>query len=252
MLEKANSGTVTHIEVDGKSRFKYFFLAFGASVKGFNYMRKVIGIDGKFLKGSYKGILLVATTQDDNSKCYSIAWGIVDSENEDSWTWFLTRLKEVIGDTNELVFILDRAQSIKNVISTVFNNAQHGACVWHVAQNVKNKFKCGDIMGSYWKALSTYRVEEFNGYMMKISQRYPRVSEYLENQVGFEYWSRCHFPGLMYNITTTNMVESLNNMLINVREFPSIALLDLNNVTYHVRGGALDGVVDTLNSTCSC
>ncbi|KAL5544315.1 hypothetical protein UlMin_008099 [Ulmus minor] len=28
--------------------------------------------------------------------------------------------------------------------------------------------------------------------------------------------------------------------------------MQLNNVTFHVRGGILDGVVDTLNSTCSC
>ena len=31
-----------------------------------------------------------------------------------------------------------------------------------------------------------------------------------------------------------------------------LVTMQLNNVTYHVRGGALDGVVDTLNSTCSC
>ena len=129
MLEKANLGTVTRIEVDGESRFKYFFLTFGASIRGFNYMRKVIGINETFLKGSHKVVLLVATTQDRNSKCYPIAWSIVDSKNEDSWTWFLTRLKEVIGDTDELVFISDKAKSIKNVVSTVFNNAQHGACV---------------------------------------------------------------------------------------------------------------------------
>ena len=132
-------------------------------------MRKVIGIDKTFLKGPYKGVLLVATTQDSNSKCYLITWGIIDSKNKDSWTWFLTRLKEVSGDTNELVFVSDRAQSIKNVVSTVFNNAQHGACAWHVVQNGKNKFKCGDIMGSYWKEVNSYRIEEFNGYMMEIS-----------------------------------------------------------------------------------
>ena len=149
-------------------------------------MRKIIGIDETFLKGPYKSVLLVATTQDGNSKCYPIAQGIVDFKNEDSRTWFLTRLKEVISDTDELVFVLDRAQSIKNVVSTFFNNAQHGAYAWHVAQNVNNKFKYGDIMGSYWKAVNAYKVEEFNSYMMEISRRYPRVFEYLENQVGFE------------------------------------------------------------------
>ena len=42
-------------------------------------MRKVIRIDETFLKGPYKGVLLVAMAQYDNSKCYPIAWGIVDS-----------------------------------------------------------------------------------------------------------------------------------------------------------------------------
>ena len=64
-------------------------------------------------------------------------------------------------------------------------------------------------------------------YMKEISQRYPIVVEYLKNEVGFEKWSRCHFPGIKYNITTINMVESLNNMLVNARDFPYVALLDV-------------------------
>ena len=92
-------------------------------------MRKGISIDGTFLKGPYKGVLLVATAQDGNNKCYPIAWGIVDSENKDAWTWFLTRLREVIGDTDKLVFVSDRAQSIKTAVSTVYKKVQHSACV---------------------------------------------------------------------------------------------------------------------------
>ncbi|KAL5552409.1 hypothetical protein UlMin_002585 [Ulmus minor] len=66
MLEKLNPGTVTHIEVDGESRFKYLFLAFGVAIRGFCYMRKVVGIDRTFLKGQYWGVLLVAMAQDGN------------------------------------------------------------------------------------------------------------------------------------------------------------------------------------------
>ena len=153
-------------------------------------------------------------------------------------------------------------------------------------------------MGAYWKAVDVYRVEEFQGYMFVISQRYPSVVEYLKNQVGFNKWSRCHFPSLRYNITTTSMVESLNNMLINAREFPYIALLyiiqekmskwwnkrramglsltslltpnrenelrpyftesnnlltiQLNPITFHVKGGRLDSVVNADTLTCTC
>ena len=31
-----------------------------------------------------------------------------------------------------------------------------------------------------------------------------------------------------------------------------LVTMQLNNATYHVRGGALNRVVDTLNSTCNC
>ena len=74
-------------------------------------------------------------------------------------------------------------------------------------------------MGAYQKAMDTYTVEEFGDYMSEISQRYPRMAEYLDHQVGFEKWSRCHFLGVRYNITTTNIVESLNSILVNAREF---------------------------------
>ena len=133
----------------------------------------------------------------------------------------------MIGDTDELVFTSDRAQSIKKSIYIVYERAQHGACAWHVAQNVKSKFRCGDMMGAYWKAVDAYTVEEFDGYMLEISQRYLRVAEYLEREVGFKKWSRCHFPGMRYNITTTNMVESLYSMLLDAREYPYTALINV-------------------------
>ena len=115
------------------------------------------------------------------------------------------------------MLISNRVLSIKKAISIVFEKAHHGVCAWHIAQNIKNKFKCTDIMGLYWSAVNVYRCEDFVGYMTEISHRYPRVAEYLENKVGFEKWSQCHYPGLRYNITTTNMVGSLNSMLVNAR-----------------------------------
>ena len=50
MLEKLNLGTITLIEVDGDSKFKYILLAFGVTIRGFHYMRKVFGIDDTFFK----------------------------------------------------------------------------------------------------------------------------------------------------------------------------------------------------------
>ena len=52
MLEKVNLSTVIRIEFNEESRFKYLFLTFGVVIKDFYFVRKVVGIDDTFLKGT--------------------------------------------------------------------------------------------------------------------------------------------------------------------------------------------------------
>ncbi|KAL5563844.1 hypothetical protein UlMin_033591 [Ulmus minor] len=85
MLKVRNPGTVTHIEVDENKKFKFLFVAHGVAIRGFLVMRKVIELDGTFLKSTCKGTLLIATCQDGYFHCYPIAWGVVDIERDESW-----------------------------------------------------------------------------------------------------------------------------------------------------------------------
>ena len=78
-------------------------------------------------------------------------------------------------------------------------------------------------MGSYCNAMNAYKIEDFRGYMIEISQRCLRVADYLKNEVGFQNL----VVTFQVTGTTTNMVESLNSMLVTTREFPFIALLDV-------------------------
>lgn len=115
-LAVANPGTLVAIETtpaeEDLKRFKYLFLAFGASAKGYSYMRKVIVVDGTHLKGKYNGCLLTASAQDANYQIFPIAFAIVDGENDNSWSWFFQKLKDVVSDGYDLVFVSDRHQSI--------------------------------------------------------------------------------------------------------------------------------------------
>ena len=62
-------------------------------------MRPVIAVDGIHLKGLYRGTMFVATCLDGNNQLYPLAIGVMDSENNDTWEWFMTKLHGVIGDT---------------------------------------------------------------------------------------------------------------------------------------------------------
>ncbi|XP_022897696.1 uncharacterized protein LOC111411393 [Olea europaea var. sylvestris] len=121
VLGESNPRTVNYIEVDACNMFYYFFRTFGASIRGnMHYLRPVIYVDSSHLKGPYKGTLLLATDQDANKQIYPLAWEIVDVETNRSWTWFLSNLKELMEDSDELVFVFDREKVFLMPLLTYF------------------------------------------------------------------------------------------------------------------------------------
>lgn len=53
--------------------------------------------------------------------------------------------------------------------------------------------------------------------------------------IGFEHWARAHFVGIMYNLMTSNITESLNAALGESSGFPIVPLMD------YIRGSLWDG-----------
>jgi hypothetical protein len=101
-LRHTNPGSCVMIKVekpnpDLPAKFHRLYMSIAAMKKWFlEGCRPVISLDGCFLKGSYKGILLVAVSRDANNM-YPIAIAVVESETKDSWTWFLECLVSDLG-----------------------------------------------------------------------------------------------------------------------------------------------------------
>ena len=70
----------------------------------------MIGVDGCFLKGPYKGVLLVALGLDGNNGYYPTAYAVVQQEDKAGWLYFLRALKRCFEDvdTSKFTFISDR------------------------------------------------------------------------------------------------------------------------------------------------
>ncbi|XP_073133702.1 uncharacterized protein [Henckelia pumila] len=227
MVEKVNVGSFTDLEVDEEKRFKYMFLAYGACITGYKFMRKVVCIDGTFLKGKYDGVLLVATAQDGNHHQFPIAWGVVDKESSESWSCFLSRLKIIVEDDDELVIISDRHQGIINVVASLYNRAHHVFCMWHMSQNIKGKSnKKNGAAELFIRVAKAYKESDFDSLYTELRERFPEVAKYLKDNTSPKRWSRAKQTGNRYSIMTTNGVESINGRLREERELPITALLE--------------------------
>ncbi|XP_074348493.1 uncharacterized protein LOC141687171 [Apium graveolens] len=84
-IMKTNPGTIAEIDVvphseeRGTSVCKRIFWCLNSMMDGWQH-RPVISIDGTFLKGRYRGKLLIAMGVDSNNHPFPIYYGLVDEE----------------------------------------------------------------------------------------------------------------------------------------------------------------------------
>ncbi|XP_062099990.1 uncharacterized protein LOC133805857 [Humulus lupulus] len=227
MLKVSNPGTITHLVTDNTDHFKYMYLAFANSIKGWKHCRPVIVIDGTYLKTSFGGTLFTASTMDANNNIFPLAFGIGDSENDSSWLWFFTKLKETYGEREGMAIISDRHKSIENAIDDVYPKAFHGACIFHLLNNIKVNFGVHgeDLNLNFVKAAKAYMVQSFEHYMHEIDKIDTRIRPYLQ-KIGYSTWSRCHAPTRRYTMMTSNIAESINAALKAARTLPITTMME--------------------------
>ncbi|XP_023754736.2 uncharacterized protein LOC111903179 [Lactuca sativa] len=110
-----------------------------AAVSGY---RRVIGLDGSFLKGQVKGEILTAIGGDADNHVYPIACAVVNVENKDNWTWFIDNLVADLdlGAGNGLVVISDQHKGLLQAVADLFPNVEHIQCARHIFANFRKKF----------------------------------------------------------------------------------------------------------------
>ncbi|XP_049369574.1 uncharacterized protein LOC125834472 [Solanum verrucosum] len=100
MLEVANPGNKTTLSLDENGRFKYFFVSYVAWITGFQEMRKIIVVNGTFLRSKYEGVLLSAVTQDVENHIFPMALCVVDKECNALYEYFFQNMRSFVDATD--------------------------------------------------------------------------------------------------------------------------------------------------------
>ncbi|XP_069154332.1 uncharacterized protein [Solanum lycopersicum] len=197
-------------------------------MRGFEFCRPVVVVvDGSHLSGAYKGTFVSASTLDRAGCILPLAYGIVDTENDCSWTLFFTQFKNAFGEREKMCVVSDRNESIIKSVSIVYPNVPHFACIWHLWKNVctyykRSKNTLSDLFYSMAKA---YRKKDFEKLMAKVEKVDGRVKNYLE-EAGYERWSQSHATVNRGRMMTSNIAECINGCLVDARQLPVLDLLE--------------------------
>ncbi|XP_021763970.1 uncharacterized protein LOC110728635 [Chenopodium quinoa] len=194
---------------DNSSKYKACFISFAARVKGFlGGCRPIIGIDGAHLSGYYKGIMLTTVSIDGNNKIFVLAYGIVDTESIDSWTYFFRNLRclcaQYGSEKDDWTFMSDRMRVLNQL------------CL-----------RCSqEQLGEYAASISNaYNEYVYGKAMSKIKEYDAATFDYLTEVE--EQWSMHKFDRtICCDHNTTNFVESFNAITKSNRDMHVLTLLE--------------------------
>ncbi|KAL7607869.1 hypothetical protein Lser_V15G11822 [Lactuca serriola] len=183
---RTNHGKTVKLDVEdgpyGKKYFSKFYCCFQGVKQGWiEGCKRIIGLDGCFLKGVCKGELLCAIGRDSNDNIYLISWAVVNVENKQNWKWFLELL---IDDLNLNL----GNEAVKELLPYV----KHRQCARHICQNLQKRFTGAIYHTMFWRESKATIEHAFKVVMKEIETLNPDVHQYIMEKDP-KTWSKAFF-----------------------------------------------------------
>nr|KAJ0196765.1 hypothetical protein LSAT_V11C700369240 [Lactuca sativa] len=207
-----------------------FYVVFKAFRDGWNRgCRRVIGLDGSFLKGrKVKGEILTAIGRDEDNHVYPIAWAVMNVENKDNWTWFIENLVADLdlGAGNGLVVISDQHKGLLQAMADLLPHVEHRKCARHIFANFRKKFTGLELNNLFWEAAMSTVAGDFLATMDKIKKITETGYTYLMARKS-ETWCRAFFShGYACEAVENRAAECFNDMIKEIRKKPLLTMLE--------------------------
>ncbi|KAK7368888.1 hypothetical protein VNO80_10921 [Phaseolus coccineus] len=229
-IKKTNPGSVAEVFTAGEdNRFQRLFVCFHASIYGFvNGCLPIVGLGGIQLKSKYLSTLLSATSFDADGGLFPLAFGVVDVENDESWTWFLSELHGVLeGNTEympEFIFLSDGQKGITDAVRSKFPSSSPAFCMRYLTESIGKEFKNSRLVHLLWKAAYATTSIAFKEKIAEIEEVSPEAAKWLQH-FDPSQWALVHFKGTRFGHLSSN-IDEFTKWILDARELPIIQVME--------------------------
>uniref|UniRef100_A0A803P0P2 MULE transposase domain-containing protein n=1 Tax=Cannabis sativa TaxID=3483 RepID=A0A803P0P2_CANSA len=218
-LVKFNPGSVAFIITSLVNDIRFFervYICLAACKSGFKFHKPIIRLDGCFLKGYCRGMLLAAIGINGNNNMFPLAYAVVEKENTNSWTWFAQLLKEDLDvqDIGFFIFISGRQKGLERALGTIYEGSEIRFCVRHLYANFKKEFLGWLLKQQLWACARATTVEEFKRKMNTLKETNAAAFDWLSKKSQSE-WTKSHFrTSTKCDMLLNNLCESFNSTIL--------------------------------------
>lgn len=229
-IKKTNPGSVAEVFTTGPDcRFHRLFISFYASIYGFvNGCLPIIGLGRVQLKSKYLGTLLSATSFDADGGLFPLAFGVVDMENDESWTWFLSELHKALEMNTEripeLTFLSHGQKTIADAVKRKFPGSFHAICLRYLTESLGKEFRNSRLVQLLWRSAYSTSILGFKEKLAEIQEVSPEAAKWIQEHPPNQ-WALVHFEGKRYGHLSSN-IDEFNHWLFEARELPIIQVIE--------------------------
>ncbi|XP_010451589.1 PREDICTED: uncharacterized protein LOC104733732 [Camelina sativa] len=167
--------------------------------------------------------------RDTNNGLYPIAWAVVDVEDEENWTWFLSKLKDDfhLQEGQGFTVISDRQKGLINAVNRVLPYVEHRMCARHIYGNLKGDFpNQNEVKTMFWRVAESYTVAEYETNLENARnydiRLYDAIMQRNPRNCSLAFCS----PTAKCVDVHNNISESFNNVIDPARSVPMVEMLD--------------------------
>ncbi|CAH9089866.1 unnamed protein product [Cuscuta epithymum] len=227
---RSNHGNTCILQVKQPSPiFDRFYVSYDACKKGFiEGCRRLIGIDGAFLKSGVKGEILTAIGRDGNNQMFPIGWAIVGSETKEAWKWFLEILRDDlgIGRGKGWAFVSDQQKGLMPALYETMPEVEHRRCARHIYAIWRRSHPSLELQRQFWKCCKSASKREFEIEMEVLKSLSPSAHEDIL-KIDPKFWSRAFFDrSIKCETVDNNLCEAFNGVIVPARSLLGYSQLE--------------------------
>ncbi|XP_025625460.1 uncharacterized protein [Arachis hypogaea] len=193
--------------------FHRLFWTFPPCIEAFRHCKPLVSIDGTHLYGKYGGTLLLVIAQDGNSNILLIAFALVEEENTESWSYFLTNLRRHVTPQMGILVIFYKHDDIKAALETPDSGWQP-----------LHAFKGQDARRWLVNAAYAKTEAEFEYWFDIMRTKNSAMCDWA-NRMEYERWTQHKDGGRRYGHMTTNISKCVNSVLKGTKNLPVMSLV---------------------------
>ncbi|GKE29735.1 FAR1-related sequence 5-like protein [Tanacetum coccineum] len=181
----------------------------------------IISFDATYRTNKYGMKFVPFTGIDNHQRSVNFGAALLHTEANDSFKWMLEKFKEVFLREPK-VFLTDQDPAMKVAIETIFMNARHQFCMWHITEKLTAKVGTSISRYGFKKKISriiwTDRLdpEEFDDKWISIVNEFHlEDNKWLSDMFNLrEKWIPAYFRDMPLSrlMRTTSCFESENHM----------------------------------------